>query len=101
MLFPGYEWSGNTAVGGDRNVFFIEEGRQIHRSSHALISDRSDLHTDAPTAEILCESLEDEDCAIYALVGGRYADIAQAHDCLLYTSPSPRDQRGSRMPSSA
>ena len=25
----------------------------------------------------------------------------QAWDCLLYTSPSPRDQRGSRMPSSA
>ena len=25
----------------------------------------------------------------------------QAQDCLLYTSPSPRDQRGSRMPSSA
>ena len=24
-----------------------------------------------------------------------------ACDCLLYTSPSPRDQRGSRMPSSA
>ena len=26
---------------------------------------------------------------------------ARDHDCLLYTSPSPRDQRGSRMPSSA
>ena len=25
----------------------------------------------------------------------------QVHLCLLYTSPSPRDQRGSRMPSSA
>ena len=25
----------------------------------------------------------------------------QAEVCLLYTSPSPRDQRGSRMPSSA
>ena len=25
----------------------------------------------------------------------------QPHLCLLYTSPSPRDQRGSRMPSSA
>ena len=25
----------------------------------------------------------------------------QQHTCLLYTSPSPRDQRGSRMPSSA
>ena len=26
---------------------------------------------------------------------------ALIHPCLLYTSPSPRDQRGSRMPSSA
>ena len=26
---------------------------------------------------------------------------AERHLCLLYTSPSPRDQRGSRMPSSA
>ena len=28
-----------------------------------------------------------------------YNDLPKA--CLLYTSPSPRDQRGSRMPSSA
>ena len=28
-------------------------------------------------------------------------DIARVYTCLLYTSPSPRDQRGSRMPSSA
>ena len=27
--------------------------------------------------------------------------VLQAEDCLLYTSPSPRDQRGARMPSSA
>ena len=27
--------------------------------------------------------------------------LARAASCLLYTSPSPRDQRGSRMPSSA
>ena len=27
--------------------------------------------------------------------------LEDAGDCLLYTSPSPRDQRGSRMPSSA
>ena len=27
--------------------------------------------------------------------------IVEFVDCLLYTSPSPRDQRGSRMPSSA
>ena len=28
-------------------------------------------------------------------------DSALSENCLLYTSPSPRDQRGSRMPSSA
>ena len=28
-------------------------------------------------------------------------DVILLNDCLLYTSPSPRDQRGSRMPSSA
>ena len=27
--------------------------------------------------------------------------LSRPEDCLLYTSPSPRDQRGSRMPSSA
>ena len=28
-------------------------------------------------------------------------DLCSSYYCLLYTSPSPRDQRGSRMPSSA
>ena len=32
---------------------------------------------------------------------GSIISIAGASGCLLYTSPSPRDQRGSRMPSSA
>lgn len=80
VTFPGYEWSGNTAVGGDRNVFFREEGRQIRRSSHALLPDRSDIHTDANDAGKLFEALKDEDCVIFAHVGGRYADIGFAHD---------------------
>lgn len=86
VVFPGYEWSGNTAVGGDRNVFFRHEGRQIHRSSHALITDRSDIATDAPNAAKLFEMLADEDCVVYAHVGGRYADPAQAHDPKLETA---------------
>ena len=32
---------------------------------------------------------------------GLTMDVVVVDDCLLYTSPSPRDQRGSRMPSSA
>ncbi|MCK5779051.1 MAG: DUF3604 domain-containing protein, partial [Rhodospirillales bacterium] len=86
VTFPGYEWSGNTAVGGDRNVFFRNEGRQIHRSSHALLTDRSDIDTDAPNAATLFEKLEGEDCCVYAHVGGRYADIKQAHDPKLETA---------------
>ena len=31
----------------------------------------------------------------------KMAAAPRTHRCLLYTSPSPRDQRGSRMPSSA
>ena len=34
----------------------------------------------------------------YEMVNSSYAEF---YGCLLYTSPSPRDQRGSRMPSSA
>ncbi len=86
VTFPGYEWSGNTAVGGDRNVYFRREGRQIRRSSHALLPDRSDLDTDANTAAQLFQDLEEEDCIVYAHVGGRYADIEQAHDPKLETA---------------
>ncbi len=80
VTFPGYEWSGNTAVGGDRNVFFRNEGRPIRRSSHALLPERHDLDTDAPNAKLLFEAMADEDCVIFAHVGGRYADIKYAHD---------------------
>ena len=36
-----------------------------------------------------------------SLEGSSFTDIPQAVACLLYTSPSPRDISGSRMPSSA
>ena len=35
------------------------------------------------------------------VVHGATATSSHFYSCLLYTSPSPRDQRGSRMPSSA
>ena len=48
VTLPGYEWSGNTALGGDRNVFFPVEGRMMRRSSHALIEDQSDADNRLP-----------------------------------------------------
>lgn len=79
-VFPGYEWSGNTAVGGDHNVFFAEEGRPIYRCSHALLVDRSEIANDANTLTDLYARLQDEDAVVYAHVGGRYADIHYDHD---------------------
>ena len=53
-----------------------------------LESEQIGLEAEAPE---LGQVLDDEDLSANGGVGG----------CLLYTSPSPRDQRGSRMPSSA
>ncbi len=83
IIFPGYEWSGNTGLGGDRNVMFMEEGRQIHRSSHALLDDLSDVATDCNSARDLFDALKGEDCVVFAHIGGRYADITMAHDVRL------------------
>jgi hypothetical protein len=80
IVFPGWEWSGNTGLGGDRNVLHMHEGRPIHRSSHALVDDLTDIDSDATSAADLFEALKDEDCTVFAHIGGRYADIKIAHD---------------------
>ncbi|MDH3660879.1 MAG: DUF3604 domain-containing protein [Alphaproteobacteria bacterium] len=86
VAIPGYEWSANTAVGGDRNVFYRHEGRPIYRSSHAQVEDMADEACDAHDARELFETLKDEDCVVWAHCGGRYANIPFAHDGRLETS---------------
>ncbi len=83
VCIPGYEWSANTAVGGDRNVHYRHEGETIHRSSHAQIADAVDIAdetSDAHDAHELFAKLKGKDCVVAAHVGGRYADIKFAHD---------------------
>jgi hypothetical protein len=80
VTLPGYEWSGNTGLGGDRNVYFTDENSTIHRSSHALVSDHKDLDTDCTSAAELFRRLEGSDAVVNAHVGGRYADVRVAHD---------------------
>ncbi|MEM9063313.1 MAG: DUF3604 domain-containing protein [Pseudomonadota bacterium] len=86
ILFPGYEWSGNTPVGGDHNVFYRHEGRPIVRSSHAMLHDRDDLGTDANTLDALFTALREEDAVVWSHVGGRPADVGYAHDPALKTA---------------
>ncbi len=82
VTFPGYEWSGNTPLGGDRNVYYTSEGGQIWRSSADLVPGNHSAHENAPTAsELFARLKEQRDPRSFALahVGGRYADISM-HD---------------------
>ena len=53
------------------------------------------VHSRARIQNIDTQKIKDD------LAKGRIVVVAGFQGCLLYTSPSPRDQRGSRMPSSA
>lgn len=89
VTLPGYEWAGNTGLGGDRNVYFAEETPAIYRSSHAVVPDLSDAASDVHTAAELFARLKERhgDGAIAcAHVGGRYADIKLAHDAAVEKS---------------
>ena len=71
-----------------------------------LLSDWLDDGDENPASESDVPSTEAiEIVAQSLLIHGLLTDIGSRDDdaeaCLLYTSPSPRDQRGSRMPSSA
>tara|TARA_R100000027_G_scaffold53229_3_gene42075 strand:- start:1293 stop:3386 length:2094 start_codon:yes stop_codon:yes gene_type:complete len=80
VVFPGYEWSGNTPLGGDRNVYFLNKKGDIIRSSEELVPDSK--YSVAPTANDLFDQLKQQPEAkpfCFAHVGGRYANLAQ-HD---------------------
>ncbi|MBM3137430.1 MAG: DUF3604 domain-containing protein [Chloroflexi bacterium] len=78
VTFPGYEWSANTPLGGDRNVYFASEGGTISRSSCDMLPDGKSQFADSMDAEALFEHLKNQKepagfC--FAHVGGRYADL--------------------------
>ncbi|MEZ5835705.1 MAG: DUF3604 domain-containing protein [Geminicoccaceae bacterium] len=81
ITVPGFEWSGNTALGGDRNVYYFSEGRPIRRLSHAMVLDRL-ISTATPRQPEFFAALaaDDENAICFAHCGGRYADIKLFHD---------------------
>ena len=82
VTFPGYEWSGNTPLGGDRNIYFMSEGGQISRSCTDLLPGKHSVYENSPTAAELFENLrkqDDPEPFAFAHVGGRYADLS-THD---------------------
>ena len=76
VTFPGYEWSGNTPLGGDRNVYYRSEGGRITRACRDLIPGGAARDADSPTARDLFANLRGSGPFVFAHVGGRYADLA-------------------------
>jgi hypothetical protein len=85
LTYPGYEWSGNTPLGGDRNVYFTSEGGAITRSSTDLLPGNYSEFDNSPTAADLFDNLARQDGPqpfVIAHVGGRYADISMHDEAL-------------------
>ena len=85
VVFPGYEWSGNSPAGGDHNVFFRREGLPIFRSSHWLIPHvpEDELSPAHPVDQLyarLKAHVPAADRLVCAHVGGRYANIHNYFD---------------------
>jgi hypothetical protein len=88
VTIPGYEYSPVTHLGGDRNIFFFDEGRPIRRSSHALVEDLGDIESDCNHVVDLFAALrrDGERVLAFAHVGGRYADLHAGHDVAIERS---------------
>lgn len=72
----GVEWSGETAVGGDHNLYFPGDAAALHRCSHRHVADLSDLGSDLPHVTDLHAHYHDQDVLMAVHVGGRTSNLA-------------------------
>ena len=80
----------------DDETGFRELSQLLHLTTTELQIPPSDPDTTLPELDNTRPLVQLTNAAI------KYGDVVIFENlCLLYTSPSPRDQRGSRMPSSA
>ena len=87
---PILDLNGPQQAGLDNEVLFTEEGRAVPLTRPGLTL----FDVDSP--QLLNASV-----VISNRLDGALEDLVLIFNCLLYTSPSPRDRQKSRMPSSA
>ena len=86
--------------GGERNRLHL--AMALKEEGNVLLLDEPTNDIDVNTLRALEEGLEEfAGCAVVISHDRWFLDRICTHICLLYTSPSPRDISGSRMPSSA
>ncbi|WP_265110810.1 DUF3604 domain-containing protein [Halosolutus halophilus] len=74
VTFLCYEWSPNTSVGGDHNVYFKGDEAEIHRSSSWQIADGYEKHEGTyPVSELYAVYEDRDDVLIIPHQGGRPA----------------------------
>ena len=94
------------------SIGIVEDDVRMRHYLEMVLSDNDDTKIcfSVATLSSAFEALEREGAPAVCLVDMQLPDgrgtefvtrLKENDDCLLYTSPSPRDQRGSRMPSSA
>jgi hypothetical protein len=71
----GYEWSGETALGGDHNVYFPGDTGELRRCSHRHVSDTSDLATDLGHVTDLHAHVRGGNLLLVVHVGGRTSNL--------------------------
>ena len=87
-----------TCIFVDNGLLRLNEGDQVMETFAENMGVRV-IRVDAEQRFLNELAGENEPEAKRKIIGRVFVEIFE--DCLLYTSPSPRDQRGSRMPSSA
>ena len=75
VCFLGYEWSGNTSLGGDRNVIYNTKKGPIYRSSFSLLKKNQSIFKSASNVNQLHKLLDKKKAITIPHVGGRYSDI--------------------------
>ena len=94
-------------VGREKSINALEDA--MNKQTDIVLAAQKDAKTNNPavddifevgTVGTIIQLLRLPDGTVKVLVEGKKR-VRINELCLLYTSPSPRDQRGSRMPSSA
>ena len=81
----------------------VRDGSAIAKPTHATADATTDVQVAVAAAAMAVDDARDDGARSRDVSEGTIlrALLAQSCVCLLYTSPSPRDKRQSRMPSSA